>query len=496
VATAFIVGGFVILWAERASTRSASNRSTTDAARRLKLGSGAGAGADSRHLALGRDDHRRPVLRPVAQGGDRVFLLPGHADADRGDVYSSTRNGAAQFDDIGMWVVGFVAAFISAFLCVRWLLRYISSHDFTPFLPGIASPSASSCWPPGSSTWSPGRTGEHERRHSLSARLLLVAGVVEGEAAGRRDARRRPGRSFLLPGAVAGAERGDRAGRGLIIERTGELTLVGSSLGGYYATWLAEKHDLRAALVNPAVVAPELLAQCLHRHAANFHTGETFEFTPSTSISCARSNAPSITPARYLLLVETGDEVLDYREAVARYAGCRQKIFSKAATTASRASPICCRNSLNSAGYNPAMHVLFEEDGAFKAATILTDNDSSLQVETASGKRSQDQVGERAAALQGTGAGRVAWPRRTAGRGDRSPSSCGSVRAMASFHFCDFADEYFGHKPARSKRLRCCWPCIQRPSTSIARARGASARPLPTFSQPLWPVLKRSVSKR
>ena len=36
-------------------------------------------------------------------------------------------------DDIGMWVVGFVAAFVSAFFCVRWLLRYISSHDFTVF---------------------------------------------------------------------------------------------------------------------------------------------------------------------------------------------------------------------------------------------------------------------------------------------------------------------------------------------------------------------------
>ena len=36
-------------------------------------------------------------------------------------------------DDIGMWVVGFISAFISAFLCVRWLLRFISSHDFTPF---------------------------------------------------------------------------------------------------------------------------------------------------------------------------------------------------------------------------------------------------------------------------------------------------------------------------------------------------------------------------
>jgi undecaprenyl-diphosphatase len=35
--------------------------------------------------------------------------------------------------DLGMWSVGFIASFISAFLCVRWLLRYISSHDFTVF---------------------------------------------------------------------------------------------------------------------------------------------------------------------------------------------------------------------------------------------------------------------------------------------------------------------------------------------------------------------------
>jgi undecaprenyl-diphosphatase len=36
-------------------------------------------------------------------------------------------------DDLGMWAVGFIAAFVSAFLCVRWLLRYISNHDFSVF---------------------------------------------------------------------------------------------------------------------------------------------------------------------------------------------------------------------------------------------------------------------------------------------------------------------------------------------------------------------------
>ena len=36
-------------------------------------------------------------------------------------------------DDIGMWAVGMIAAFVSAFLCVRWLLRYIATHTFVPF---------------------------------------------------------------------------------------------------------------------------------------------------------------------------------------------------------------------------------------------------------------------------------------------------------------------------------------------------------------------------
>jgi undecaprenyl-diphosphatase len=126
----------VILWAERREhtirVHSVDDMTPLDA---LKLGLAQMPGADSRHLALGRDDHRRPVLRPVAQGGDRVFLLPRRSDAVRGDDLQPVQGARAaqSFDDIGMWVVGFVSAFVSAFLCVRWLLRFISSHDFTPF---------------------------------------------------------------------------------------------------------------------------------------------------------------------------------------------------------------------------------------------------------------------------------------------------------------------------------------------------------------------------
>ena len=36
-------------------------------------------------------------------------------------------------DDLGVWVVGMVAAFVSAFACIRWLIRYVATHTFVPF---------------------------------------------------------------------------------------------------------------------------------------------------------------------------------------------------------------------------------------------------------------------------------------------------------------------------------------------------------------------------
>ena len=104
-------------------------------------------------------------------------------------------------------------------------------------------------------------------------------------------------------------------------------TVIGSSLGGYYATWLAERHDLRAVLVNPAVVAP-LSLEAYVGTQTNLYTGEAFDFTHAHIDELRALDVPSITrPARYWLLVETGDEVLDYRHAVQRYAGARQTVL-------------------------------------------------------------------------------------------------------------------------------------------------------------------------
>ena len=104
-------------------------------------------------------------------------------------------------------------------------------------------------------------------------------------------------------------------------------TLVGSSLGGYYATWLAERHDLPAVLVNPAVVAPLSLEPYLGRQT-NLYTGEAFDFTAAHIQELRELEVPTLTsPERYWVLVQEGDEVLDYRHAVAKYAGARQTVL-------------------------------------------------------------------------------------------------------------------------------------------------------------------------
>jgi len=105
-----------------------------------------------------------------------------------------------------------------------------------------------------------------------------------------------------------------------------DLTFVGSSLGGYYATHLAERFDARAVLVNPTTRPYDDLA-AWRGVQTNLYTGESFEVTDAHFAELRALAVPRITrPERYFLLVETGDEVLDYRLAVAFYAGAWQYV--------------------------------------------------------------------------------------------------------------------------------------------------------------------------
>ena len=106
----------------------------------------------------------------------------------------------------------------------------------------------------------------------------------------------------------------------------GPVTLVGSSLGGFYATWFAEKHCLKAVLINPAI-HPHRDLRVFLGVQQNLHSGERYMLTEAHLAQWAQLFASVITPARYLLLVETGDEVLDYREAVGKYARAKQVVL-------------------------------------------------------------------------------------------------------------------------------------------------------------------------
>jgi predicted esterase YcpF (UPF0227 family) len=106
-----------------------------------------------------------------------------------------------------------------------------------------------------------------------------------------------------------------------------ELAIVGSSLGGYYATWLAERLGCRAVLLNPAVVPLKDLDQHVGV-TTQYHSDEPFEFKREYIDELRALAVDRITrPERYFLIAATGDEVLDYRDMVQHYAGARQHVI-------------------------------------------------------------------------------------------------------------------------------------------------------------------------
>ena len=135
VATTFILGGLIILWAERKThavrVHSVDEMDWLDA---LKVGI-----AQAFALIPGTSRSGATIIGGMLFGLSRqaateftfYLAIPTLGVAS---VYSLYKERALlSGDDLGMWAVGMIAAFVSAFLCVRWLLRYISTHTFVPF---------------------------------------------------------------------------------------------------------------------------------------------------------------------------------------------------------------------------------------------------------------------------------------------------------------------------------------------------------------------------
>lgn len=135
VAATFILGAFVILWAERRQHRirvaSVDDMTPLDA---LKVGV-----AQAFALIPGTSRSGATIIggmlfglsRQVATEFTFFLAIPTLGVASLYSLYKERALLSA--DDLGMWTVGMLASFVSAFFCVRWLLRYISSHSFVPF---------------------------------------------------------------------------------------------------------------------------------------------------------------------------------------------------------------------------------------------------------------------------------------------------------------------------------------------------------------------------
>jgi len=135
VAAAFIVGGLIILWAERRThtvrIHSVDEMTPLDA---LKVGI-----AQAFALIPGTSRSGATIIggmlfglsRQVATEFTFYLAIPTLGIASLYSLYKERE--LLALDDLGIWVVGMVAAFVSAFACVRWLIRYVATHTFVPF---------------------------------------------------------------------------------------------------------------------------------------------------------------------------------------------------------------------------------------------------------------------------------------------------------------------------------------------------------------------------
>ncbi len=136
----------------------------------------------------------------------------------------------------------------------------------------------------------------------------------------------RPEVEFFAPKLPPYPEETGRILQDRVESLTGPIYLMGSSLGGFWATFLAEKYDLPVIVVNPACKPQTLLPDYVGKPLQNYHTQDTYELA---SHHIAELEAFDVAVSRtnnYWLMAQTNDETLDYRQAVEKYQRARQLI--------------------------------------------------------------------------------------------------------------------------------------------------------------------------
>lgn len=144
-----------------------------------------------------------------------------------------------------------------------------------------------------------------------------------------RIAQRRPGVTLWCPQLPPSPrEAMEMVMRGITDWPRERMAVIGSSLGGFYASWVAEQTGCRAAVLNPAVFPARDLAKYIGEHASWHDPQETFYFRTGY-VDELRALAPAAIsrPERYYALIAKGDEVLDWREMSAHYRGAHGRLL-------------------------------------------------------------------------------------------------------------------------------------------------------------------------
>lgn len=158
------------------------------------------------------------------------------------------------------------------------------------------------------------------RSSPQSAKAKQVAGEV---------ARLHPGVTFWCPQLPPSPrEAMAMVAEGVANWPRGAMAVIGSSLGGFYATWVAEQAGCRAVLLNPAVDPARDLAKYIGEQTSWHEPRDRFFFRPDYVDELrALTLGPVRDPSRYFAVIAKGDEVLDWREMTARYTGARVKLL-------------------------------------------------------------------------------------------------------------------------------------------------------------------------
>ena len=142
--------------------------------------------------------------------------------------------------------------------------------------------------------------------------------------------RERPDIDFKCPLLTPYAKDTAKTLEGLVEQAVADgksVYLVGSSLGGFWATYLVEKYQLSAVLINPAVDIENLMPNFIDVDLKNYYSEHHYRLSRDDMQQLVHYDRPTIQrPDYYWLLVQQGDEVLDYRLATAKYAGAKQTI--------------------------------------------------------------------------------------------------------------------------------------------------------------------------